>query len=367
MQAHLDLGPQSRYSVGVVERDPQTCDSADLAVVAQAPGGSAGDDFRADGRTEGRIDALGADEPEIEILDESGLLRERVGDLAADVDALRVRLDDQGAMLRRTHQAVVGLAESVGKMVAHQRRRERGLNLNSFVAYTIFTLLLGGGFFMLYSARAGDLVAARDAALKGREEVRARVGLLETELTAREQAASAALAYYQLLREDRHAEAVARYPEIERQELTPTEAALFASGVEQARNQLVDAGYLAGLDAFRAGDLDKAGSELRTALAYEDNGPRAAQMRYYLGVTLFKQKDHEAAVRQLELAIAGRAEQHGALDVRYYLAAALEGMGEVEQARAEYERFAASQPKLPQAWTARRRAAQLSRRTVGTN
>lgn len=343
----------------MLERDPQTCDSADLAVAAQAPGGSPGDG----GRTEG----LDADEPEIEILDGPAQLGERVSDLAADVDALRVRLDDQGAVLRRTHQAVVGLAESLGKVVAHQRRRERGLNLNSFVAYTIFTLLLGGGFFMLYSARAGDLVAARDAALKGREEARVRVENLEAELTAREQAASAALAYYQLLREDRHADVVARYPEIERQALTPTETAVFARGVEQARDELVDAGYLAGLDAFRAGDLDTAASELRTALAYEDNGPRAAQMRYYLGVTLFKQEDHEAAVRQLELAIAGRAEQQGAVDVRYYLAAALEGLGEVEQALTEYERFAASQPKLPLAWTARRRATQLSRRTVRTN
>lgn len=290
-----------------------------------------------------------------------------VSELVVEVDVLRVRLDEQGAVLRRTHQAVVGLAESLGKVVAHQRRRERGLSLNSFVAYTLFTLLLGGAFFMLYTTRAGDLVMAREAALKSREETRARLRALEGDVEARERASATALEYYQLLRDGRHAEVVARYPEIERQNLTPTESALFAGGVEQARNELVDAGYLAGLDAFRGGDFDKATTELRTALAYEDSGPRTAQMRYYLGVALFRQRDHEDAVRQLELAIAGRVEKQGMTDVRYYLAAALDGLGELDKARIEYNRFATENPKLLLSWSARRRAAQLSRRPVGTN
>lgn len=312
--------------------------------------------------TEGPASEIAAAEPAHPIE-----LGHRVSDIAAEVDALRVRFDDQGALLRRTHQAVVGLAESLGKVVEHQRRRERGLNLNSFVAYTLFTLLLGGGFFMLYTTRAGDLVAARDAAVKSREEARTRIRSLEGALDGREAAAATALEYFQLLRDGRHAEVVARYPEIERQQLTATEAALFSSGVEQARNKLVDAGYLAGLDAFRAGDFNGAANELRTALAYEDNGPRAAHMRYYLGVSLFRLSDHDAAVRQLELAIAGRVEKQGVADVRYFLAAALDALGEVDRARAEYNRFASEYPKLPQSWSARRRAAQLSRRPVGIN
>jgi TolA-binding protein len=294
-------------------------------------------------------------------------IEDPVSELVVEVDVLRMRLDEQGAVLRRTHQAVVGLAESLGKVVAHQRRRERGMSLNSFVAYMLFTLLLGGAFFMLYTTRAGDLVAARDAALRSREETRTRLRELEGDVEARERAAATALEYYQLLRDGRHAEVVARYPEIERQELTATESALFAGGVEQARNELVDAGYLAGLDAYRAGDLERATTELRTALAYEDNGPRTGQMRYYLGVALFKQRDHEEAVRQLELAIAGRVETQGMTDVRYYLAAAFDGLGEHDKARVEYNRFATEHPKLPLSWSARRRAAQLSRRPLGTN
>ncbi len=288
-------------------------------------------------------------------------------DVRAEIEALRLRLDEQGALLRRTHQAVASLADSLGKVVAQQRRRERGLNLNSFIAYMLFTVLLGGAFFMLYSVRAGDLLSARDSAVRAREDARARLQAIESEHSERERAATQALSYYQLLREGRHAEAVARYPEIERQRLTATEAAVFASGVDEARGSLVDAGYLAGLDAFRGGDLDTAVSEFKTAIAYEDSGPRVAQMRYYLGVALSKQGDHEAAVRNLELAIAGGVEQQDAVDVRYQLAVALEGLGEFDKARAEYDRFASAYPRLPLSWTARRSATRLARKAVRTN
>lgn len=287
--------------------------------------------------------------------------------LQAEVDALRRRLDEQGALIRRTHTAVTSLAESLGKVVATQRSRERWLNLNSFVAYTLFTILLGGGFFFLYSTRAGDLVAARDTAVAELDTTRGHAAELQQVIDSRKEAEKVALEYYTLLRDDRRVEAVSRYPEIEQQRLTATERALFADGVKTARAAIVDAGYLTGLDAFRAGDFDKATNELRTALAYEDEGPRAAQMRYYLGLTYYKKADYDSAARQLELACAGRVDQSGVVDARFYLASALEKIGQYEQARAEFAKFANANSSHSWAITARRRSAQLAHKGIRTN
>lgn len=280
---------------------------------------------------------------------------------------MRRRLDEQGALVRRISIAVTSLADSLGKVVAGQRKRERWISLNSFIAYTLFTVLLGGGFFMLYSQRAGDLVSARDAAVEERDAVRGQIDDLSARLNQRDEDEKLALEYYQLLRDDRRAEAIARYPELEQHRLTPTERALFADGVKDARAEIVDAGYLTGLDAFRAGDLDKAVTELRTALAYEDEGPRAAQMRYYLGLSFYKKADYDNAARQLELALAGRVDQAGVIDVRFYLATCLENIGQLERARVEFDKFASANPNHPWTITARRRSAQLARRGIRTN
>ncbi len=281
-------------------------------------------------------------------------LREEVAELGQRVDSL-------GTLTRKTQSSVKSLAESVGDLVSRHRRGERRLHLNSFIAYLLFTVLLGGGFFALYRTRANSLVHERDTAIAGYDATRQKMHSLEDELAARESSSKAAYRFLELLRKDQRAEAVAAYADVQRERLTPTEREIFAEGVKKARTELVDAGYVAGIDAFRKSDFETAVSELKRGLAYHTEGPRAAQMRYYLGVSLHKQGQDEDAVRELELALAGRVDELGINDARFYLASALEMLGRYAEARSEYEKFASSNPKSPLAYAARRKSAELAR------
>lgn len=287
-------------------------------------------------------------------------LREEVGDLHR-------RLDETAALTRKTQVAVASLAESLEKVVANGRRGHRVLSLNSFVAYFLFTLLLGGGFFVLYNQRADDLVRARNTAVQDKENLLADVAALKKEIRSREASTKTASEFYKLLKSNRRSEAIARYPEVQKLNLTPTERELFADGVKKARGAIVDAGYLTGLDAFRKKDYDKAVTEMRRGLAYEEEGPRAAQMRYYLGVSLYKRTEYDDAARQLELALAGRVEQAGRVDARYILASCFEHMGKFADARSEYDKFVSSHPNHQLAWLARRKSAQLARSAAPKN
>lgn len=292
-------------------------------------------------------------------------------DLVGELDALRRKVDDNAALIRRNQLSLTELAESVGKLVAQQRRRERGFTLNSFVAYCLFTVLIGGGFFMLYRSRAGELVASRDRAALDRDTAIKRASLLADEIDARDAAAAAASAYWQLLRDGQRDKAIAQYPDVQAAALTPTEREIFAEGEKRARAEIVDAGYLAGLDAYRAGKLPESITELKRALGYEEEGPRAAMMRYYLGVALVKTakdaKDAEDGAKQLELALAGRVDESGVVDARFYLATALEKLGKLDDARAEFDKFANAQPTSPLSVSARRKSAALARRAVPKN
>ncbi len=287
-------------------------------------------------------------------------LREEVGEL-------RRRLDEHATTARKTQVAVATLAESLEKVVSNGRRSHRLLNLNSFVAYFLFTVLLGGGFFLLYNQRADGLVKARDMAVQDKKNLSADIKTLKDELAQRDKTARAVSDFYKLIKTNRRSEAIARYPEVQKLKLTPTERELFADGVKKARGAIVDAGYLSGLDAFRKKDYDKAVTEMRRGLAYEEEGPRAAQMRYYLGVSLFKRAEHEDASRQLELALAGRVEQAGRVDARFYLASCFEQLGKYADARAEYDKFVSSYPNNALSWVARRKSAQLARSAAPKN
>ncbi len=285
-----------------------------------------------------------------------------IEDLAADVDALRLRLDDQGAVLRRVHSAVSALADSLGKVVAGQRRRERFFSLNSFVAYALFTLLLGGAFFLLYSNRAGELLSARERAVLERDEVGAQLDKLVRAKDETARASQRAFDFYQLMRDGHHAQVIAQYPSIAGDELTATEAALFAAGMESAKAALAQAHFRSGVDAFDGGNWDRARGELRTALNHASDDGRIRGIRYYLGRTYLQTKLYGDAVRELELATVGASERDGTLpDARFFLAQALENAGQTERAHAEYGRYLKGQPRGPLAVAARRQVFILSR------
>ena len=276
---------------------------------------------------------------------------------------LRREISEVHAVATRTSNALSTLTSSLKDVMVRQEKLERGLNLSSFVAYIIFTALLAGGFFLLYRSRAGQLVAERDQAVRGRDEALAEAQAARKEVAAREQAARKAYDFWQLVAAGagKRAEAIARYPEVVTEKLTPTEEQVFKDAVARARAETVDAAFAAGVEAFKGEQWKRAATELKKALTFEDDGPRAAQMRYYYGVALVKQGDYQEAARQLELALGGGAERSVGADARFHLATALEMLKQPDRARAEYLRFADAHGNHPYAWPARRKANEITR------
>src|SRR5258705_7951882 len=82
----------------------------------------------------------------------------------AELREIRRELSETHGIATRTHNAIANLTGSLREVIGSKERYEQRLNLNSFVAYVLFTVLLGGGFYLLYRSRADRLVSERDAA-----------------------------------------------------------------------------------------------------------------------------------------------------------------------------------------------------------
>lgn len=278
-------------------------------------------------------------------------------DLGSELDNLRRKADEQAALLRKHQAAVTQLAESVAALVALGKQRNRWINLNSFVAYVLFTVLLGGAMFFLYRSRVGELEARRAQAAE-----RGAARGPSAALPAHDDATAAAL--YALVVAGDDAALLARQGEIAGAALTTTERAVFVDAVAAARARAAAAARVDdGVTAWRAGKWVEAAPELERALVTAP-AERAAQLAYYLGVARWKLGEHQAAATQLERALGGELDA-ASTDARYYLAAALDKLGDADRARAEYDRFATAYPKSPLAVYARRRSAILVRRARG--
>ncbi len=272
------------------------------------------------------------------------------------LDGLRRKLDDQVSQTRRTQLQVSQLAESIGALVEVQRRRTRGLNLNSFVAYLVFTTLCASGAYLLYRSRAADLVDGRDKAASERDAAVRRADEATTRAVARDAADAKVLELYSLLEAGKRTEAAKRLGELDGAPIPKPERELLVARVKQAGTIAVDAAMKTASAAFKAQKFSEVIAPLEQALTIEPTGPRAAEMHYMIGVARSRVNELPAAITQLDAAIAAEVAED---DARFQLASVLDRAGQWGKARGEYDKFATAHPQHPFALFAMRRSATL--------
>jgi tetratricopeptide (TPR) repeat protein len=276
------------------------------------------------------------------------------------LESLRRRLDDHAAQGRKTQAQVGQLAESIAALVAEQRRRSLWLNVNSFVAYLVFTLLCAAGCYLLYRSRAHELSAARDQAVGERDQAVRRADEALTRAVAREAADTKAWDVYQLLEAGQRADAEAKLAALRDQPLSKLDRAVLAARVHDTQVMEVEATLKAAAAAVKAGRPGEVIKPLEAALAAEPPGARAALMHYYLGIA-YARTELDKAIGHFQAALAGDVDQD---DARFQLASALDRSGAFGPARTEYDRFATAHPQSQLAVFAMRRSATLSRGAV---
>jgi tetratricopeptide (TPR) repeat protein len=274
------------------------------------------------------------------------------------LDALRRKLDDQAAQTRKTSAQVQQLADSIGALVGDQRKRSRWLNVNSFVAYIMFTLLCAGAFYFVYRSRANEVVSARDRAASDRDTAVRRADEANAKLAARDAADAKAWDTWQALEAGKKDEGLKRLAQLKAAPLSKLDHEVLAARAKQAEMMQVDAAMKAANTAFKAGRYGEVVVTLESALGLSGAAPRVPEMHYLIGLAHLRANEIDKAVPDLETAVANEVAEE---DARFQLASALDRVGQWAKARAEYDRFATAHPQNPSAVLAMRRSATLAR------
>src|SRR5512139_3244271 len=274
------------------------------------------------------------------------------------LDGLRRRLDEQANQNRKTQNEVRQLAESIAAMVEQQRKRSRWLNVNSFVAYLMFTLLCGGAFYFLDQSRAREVVAERDRIATERDTAVRRAEEAIKKTVARDGADAKAWDAYQLLEAGKREDAAKKLVELQGAPLSKFERTVLETKAKQAEVVQIDLALKGAAAAFKAGRHADVVAPLEAALALDPQGPRAPLMHYYLGVAASKAGTLDAAIVHLQAAVDGNVDLE---DARFHLASALDRAGQWGKAKIEYDRFATAHPVSSYTWYATRRASALDR------
>jgi len=274
------------------------------------------------------------------------------------LDGLRRRLDEQTNQNRKLQTQVTQLAESIAAMVDQQRKRSRWLNVNSFVAYVMFTVLCGGAFYFVYKSRAREVIRERDTVIEQRDAAVKRAETATTKTLARDAADVKAWDAFTLLEGGKRDEAAKKLAELKDAPLSRFERHVLDARAKAAEVAQVDAALKGAAASFKAGRHADVVAPLEAAIKLEPVGPRAAQMHYYLGVAYSKAGALDNAVTHLQAAVTGEVDVE---DARFHLASVLDRAGQWGKAKAEYDRFATAHPMSSYTQYATRRAGILDR------
>ncbi|HEU5055237.1 MAG TPA: hypothetical protein VFU21_01875 [Kofleriaceae bacterium] len=275
------------------------------------------------------------------------------------LEALAERVSEIGQAQDQSDDSVATLATALSDLVGRMRKQDRLLTLNSFVAYALFTVLLGAAFLMLHRNRAADLERERDQAQRALVAAEERGQDAVRELAAREAAEKGVAGIVELLRDHRYKEAIAAGQKLDALHLTPAEKWLLTDALDRARSDLARQALERGREAFGRGELDRAMKEAEAGLAAAAHSEHAPALHHLIGQSLAKQNRNADAAAALEKALAGGVEKD-IKDARYLYATVLDKLSRNEDARAAYRAFATSNPRSSNAHWARTRAWQLS-------
>ena len=209
-----------------------------------------------------------------------------IDDFGTELAEIRREIVESRAVSIKTNNLVNALSADLNSIAKRQQGYERRMIVHSSVTYavSIAGLLLLGKVFVdarVDAVRAETQNRSEELKLLTKEAERARESVERHHKSQKR-----AQELYELVRRDKHLDLLKAAEELDNLELSKMEREVFASALEQARNELSRTEYLEGLDYIRTGRWHEAEQSLALALKYKPTGSHTANGRLQLARAL---------------------------------------------------------------------------------
>jgi TolA-binding protein len=252
-------------------------------------------------------------------------------------------IESRGLMIK-TNNIANTLGADIKAIAKRQAAHERRTFWNSVAAYGLLAAACLFGFRLLLDASVREIELEKENL--GQEVKRLRTAL-DKEVQRAEKRLSAetrAAQWLELVQAERRADAIARYRELEKEQLSPAERLLFRDIVKRFEAELSAETYQSGVELARAGRLNEAAERLAAAIRIEPNGAYAARSRYQLADTLRLLGKYPEARLEVERVLEQSADRDVHAPATLLYARILEELGDKEGARAQVRKLLAKWP-----------------------
>lgn len=274
-------------------------------------------------------------------------------DVDEEVREIKKEIIESRSLTIKTNNLVNSLGADIKSIARRQAGYERRFNWNGAAFLSVVALISFLGLKFASDARISEINTDKTR-LEGQVAELERE--LEEETRRTEERVSAetrAQKFYQLVRDHRRSDLVDGYSAIQKERLSPTEAAYFSDVHDRFRAELAVENHQNALELIRTGRYAEAAETLQKALKYAADSPHLAAMRYA----------HARALRKLGRQAEARIEAQRVLelelgkdlhdDASFLIALCYKELGELTLARDTLRSLLRRWPRSPQASEAR--------------
>lgn len=268
-------------------------------------------------------------------------------------------IESRGLMIK-TNNIANTLGADIKSIAKRQAAHERRTFWNSVAAYGLLAAASLFGFRLLLDASVREIELQKESL---QQEVTRLEAAVEKDVQRAEKrllAETKAAEWLEFVRSERRAEAIERFRELEKQELSAAERALFQEIVRRFEAELSAETYQAGLELMRAGRLNDAVERFEAAVRLEPSPAQVARARYQLAEALRLLGKYAEARTEVERVLAQDVEREVHAPATLLHARVLLELGEREAARAQLRKLLAKWPHSAQLLEARRLLATLN-------
>ena len=213
-----------------------------------------------------------------------------------ELEEIKREIVESRALTIKTNNLVNALAADLKSISKRQQGAERKVVINSATAYVVTIAVLLVFVKLTWDIRLetvrGENKETRDQLEALQKDIKVEQERQEVQKRASRQASD----FYDLIIQSKRQEVIAAYPTLNKDEITPTEAAVFKSAVEKAKNELSLIAYQTGVDHIRMGRWHEAQQAFRESLKYKDDAAHSPQANFQLSRALIQLGLHRDAI-----------------------------------------------------------------------
>ena len=213
-----------------------------------------------------------------------------------ELEEIKREIVESRALTIKTNNLVNALAADLKSISKRQQGAERKVVINSATAYVVTIAILLVFVKLTWDIRLetvrGENKETRDQLEALQKDIKVQQERQEVQKRASRQAAE----FYELIVQTKRQELIAAYPALNKDEITPTESAVFKAAVERAKNELSLIAYQSGVDHIRMGRWHEAQQAFRESLKYKDDAAHSPQANFQLSRALIQLGLHRDAI-----------------------------------------------------------------------